>query len=316
MENRAHALTAGLFVMALTLAAGLALWWLSADRVETRSYELVTEGSLTGLNEQAQVRYRGIRAGKVEAIDIDPENPRHILIRIALRQDLPVTRGTRASLGYQGVTGIAFVQLTDKGEDLTPLPAGPAGLPRLALQPGLMEQLSDTSLETMRKVQVVVDQLASVLDQANLARVSRILVRLESASEGVDRTFQAAPQALAGVRSALSPENLAHLNSTLARLDEAGQEVAPAVRELKVLTVKLQGLSERIDQLAGTANRQVAQGTLPRLDGLLDELTETSRRMGRLIDEVEASPQVLIFGRSGVAPGPGEAGFQPASGGK
>lgn len=312
MENRAHAITAGLFVICLSLAAGFALWWFSSDKEGMRRYVLVSQGNITGLNEQAQVRYRGIRAGKVEAIDIDPENPRQILVRISLRKNLPVTRGTRANLGYQGVTGIAFVQLTDKGEDPQPLATSADGPPRLPLQAGLMEQLSDTSLETMRKVQAVVDQLGGVLNEANLARVSRTLEHLEQAAKGVDQTFKEAPKTLATVRALLSDKNLAHFSATLAQLDAASREVAPAMRELRGLAVSLRGVSERMDRLAVSANQQVTDDAGPRLEGLLDELTVTSRQMNRLLEEVETSPQVLLFGRGVPPPGPGEAGFSAA----
>jgi phospholipid/cholesterol/gamma-HCH transport system substrate-binding protein len=307
MESRAHAFAAGLFVLLMGLAAGLALWWFGGDRELVSHYLLVSEGSISGLNEQAQVRYRGIRAGKVDAIDIDPANPRNILVHITLRQDLPVTRGTRASLGYQGVTGIAYVQLSDKGEDPTPLAPGPDGLPRLTLQPGLVDQLSDAGIDTLRKVQLVVDRLGNVLNDANMARLSRSLERLEAASEGMDRTFKDAPKVLADIRVALSPANLAHLNRALTQIDAASQEVAPTVRELRTLLVRLSGLSERVDRLAASAD---SGGTLPQLNGLLQELTETSRRMGLLVEEVEASPQVLVFGRGRPAPGPGETGFR------
>lgn len=312
MENRAHALAAGLFVIFLSLAGGLALWWLSNERQETRRYELVTEGSLTGLNEQAQVRYRGIRAGKVEAIGIDPADPRHLVVRISLRKDLPVTRGTRASLAYQGLTGIAFVQLTDRGEDPAPLAPGPSGLPRLSLQPGLMEQFGDSGMEALRKLQNVAEQLGKVLNEGNVARITRTLEQLEGAAEGVRRTAEEAPRVLASARAALSPENMAHLTRALAQLDAASQEVAPAVRELRNLAVRLQTTSERVDRLAASAAHNVTQGTLPRVDALLNELTETSRRMNHLLEEIEASPQMLILGRGGVAPGPGEAGHAGA----
>ncbi len=101
MENRAHALAAGVFVLLLALASVFALWWFGNNREAVRRYVLVSEGAIPGLNEQAQVRFRGIRAGKVMRIGIDPKNPRWILVEITLRADLPVTRGTRASLGVQ-----------------------------------------------------------------------------------------------------------------------------------------------------------------------------------------------------------------------
>ena len=50
--------------------------------------------------------------------------------------------------------------------------------------------------------------------------------------------------------------------------------------------------------------------TLPQLNALLKELTGTSRRLGSLIEEVQASPQMLLSGRSRRPPGPGEDGFE------
>jgi phospholipid/cholesterol/gamma-HCH transport system substrate-binding protein len=307
MESRAHAFAAGLFVLVLGLAAGLTVWWFGSDRDQMVRYVLVSQGSISGLNEQAQVRYRGIRAGKVEAIDIDPDDPRNILVRINVRRNLPVTRGTRATLGYLGVTGIAHVQLSDKGEDPAPLPLGPDGLPRLPLQSGAVEQLSDASLETLRKIQAVADRLGKVVDDANLVRLSRTLERLEAASEGVNRTFKDLPPTLASVRAALSPENLAHLNRILGQLDATSQAATPTVAELRKLAVRLNGVSERVDRLTAGID---SAGTLAHLDALLRELTETSRRMSSLLERVEAAPQVLLFGRGQPAPGPGEAGFE------
>lgn len=306
MENRAHALAAGLFLLLLGLATGLALWWFGSDHDQVARYALVSDGNITGLNEQAPVRYRGIRAGRVEAIDIDPADPRHILVRISVRRNFPVTRGTRASLGYLGLTGLAFVDLSDKGDDPTPLPPGPGGLPRLTLHGGVMEQLGDVGMDTMRKIQIVADRLGKLLDDANLARLSRTLEHMDSASAALDRTLQEAPPILASLRAVLSPENLSQIRQTLARLDAASQEAAPALRELTNLAIKLNGLSERLDRLAANAERG---GTVARLDGLLQELTETSRRMTKLLEEVEAAPQVLVFGRGQAAPGPGEPGF-------
>lgn len=308
MENRAHALAAGLFIVLLGLAAALALWWFGSDQDRATRYLLVSEGNITGLNEQAQVRYRGIRAGKVEAIDIDPTNPRHIRVRITLRRDFPVTKGTRATLGYLGVTGIAYVQLTDKGEDPAPLPPGPDGLPQLTLQSPIMDQLTDIGLDTLRKIQTVVDRAGNLVTDANLARLTHILERLESASEGMDRTLKEAVQTLAALRATLSPANLAHINHALGQLDTASQEVAPTIRELRNLAIKLNTIGERVDRLTASAD---GGGTLARVDGLLQELTETSRRMSRLLEELEASPQMLVFGRNAASPGPGEAGFQP-----
>ncbi|NMG74111.1 MlaD family protein [Aromatoleum diolicum] len=315
MENRAHALAAGLFALILGAMLLGSLWWFSDGREAQRSYLLESHGSVTGLNIEAQVRYRGIPAGKVSDIRIDPADPRKVLVQIRMRSDIPLTRGTRATLAYQGVTGLAYVQLDDRGENPEPLASdggegGEGGdLPRLTLQPGLMEQLTDTTLDTMRRLKLVSDRITGFFNDENIQRLSNTLQRLESAAAGADRTFADAPATLASIRAVLAPENLKRFSETLANLEHASADAAPAVTELRSLMTRLHGIAERLDTTTTAAGDRVLDDTLPQLNGLLKELTTTSQRMGHLIDEVDASPQMLLLGRTPTPPGPGESGF-------
>ncbi|MDR0458277.1 MAG: MCE family protein, partial [Burkholderiaceae bacterium] len=60
MENKSHALAAGVFVLAvLALLIALAAW-LTRDVAATVTYDLVTLQAVTGLQEQAPVRYKGV----------------------------------------------------------------------------------------------------------------------------------------------------------------------------------------------------------------------------------------------------------------
>jgi len=121
MENRAHALAAGLFVILLGLAVTVAVWWFGGTRAETRDVVLVTSRNVTGLNPLAQVRFRGISTGKVISIKLDPQNARDILVLIRVDAALPLTKGTTAQLNFQGITGLAYVQLEDSGKSSEPL---------------------------------------------------------------------------------------------------------------------------------------------------------------------------------------------------
>lgn len=75
---------------------------------------------MTGLFTDAAVRYRGLGVGKVESIRFDKSHPGQIRIRILVDQNAPMTHSTFATLGFQGVTGIAFVQLDDTGTLIRP----------------------------------------------------------------------------------------------------------------------------------------------------------------------------------------------------
>jgi phospholipid/cholesterol/gamma-HCH transport system substrate-binding protein len=85
-------------------------------------------------------------------------------------------------------------------------------------------------------------------------------------------------------------------------MEKASGEVAP-------LIASLQGVSKKLDALLGETGGEITQTTLPRLNVLLQELSVNSRQMSRLLDQIEESPNMLIFGREARRPGPGEAGF-------
>src|SRR6187455_3334729 len=106
MENRAHALAAGLFVIVLTAAVAAVAMWFGGGAAARDKYLLISELPVNGLNPQAVVRYRGVTVGKVESIRLKPDNPHFILIRIAVDRDLQLTTNTYAQLGFQGLTGL------------------------------------------------------------------------------------------------------------------------------------------------------------------------------------------------------------------
>lgn len=312
MESRAHALVAGLFALILGAAAVLAVWWFSGQGESTRDYELITTGSITGLNVQAPVRYRGMAAGKVTDIRIDPDDKRLLVVAIRIRSDLPITMGTRASMGYQGVTGLAFVQLDDRGADPRPLQIVDGRVARLTLESGLLDTVSDVMVDALQRFRTLADQMNDFFGGESAQRFARILERLESVALGMDETFKEGGNTLIAIRRAFSRENIANLNRLMTRLDQASAEAAPAFREGRALLVQMRETLARIDHLTESTGAKLNERTLPELEALLAELNDTTRRIGRLTAELDKTPQMLITGRGERLPGPGEHGFEAA----
>ena len=302
MENRAHALAAGIFTLLLGLAIAATVFWFSGKREATNEYILVTKGNISGLNTQAQVRFRGIRAGKVQDIELDPKDPRSILISISVAADLPITKGTTARLHHQGVTGLASILLEDKGDKPEPLTSADGEPPRIALLPGFMDTLSDNAAELMKQMHLVAERTTVLLSEQNVKRIGQTLANVETATAGLSGSMQDLPQLMASLKKALSDDNLKRLSATLANMEKASGEAAP-------LIANLQGVAKKLDVLLGESGGEIAQTTLPRLNALLQELAVNSRQMTRLLDQLEESPSMLVFGRGAPRPGPGEAGF-------
>jgi phospholipid/cholesterol/gamma-HCH transport system substrate-binding protein len=305
MENRSHALAAGIFTILFGIAAAVAIWWLGQTDESTTTYLLETRGNVTGLNVQAQVRYRGIRAGKVEAIEPDAADPRIILVRVNIDNRFRLTKGSTAELGYQGVTGLAYVQVEDNGSSAEPLVGRNGEPPRIALRPTLLDTLGEKAGDIVTQISAVSLRLGKLLDEKNVQNLSRTLDNLATASDGLREM----PSILASVREALSDTNLRSLRQILTHVEKTAGESAPLAVEMRELVKTMSGLSRRFDHLAAGAGDELTTVTLPQANALMRELTVSSRQLSRVLDGLESNPQMLLFGRGAAAPGPGESGF-------
>lgn len=313
MENRAHALLAGLFTLSFLVVAVLAVWWLSGSSEKTHTYLLETRGNVSGLNLEAQVRYRGIRAGKVKEIYTDPEDPGKLLVKIVLGRQYRLTDKTLARLNYQGVTGIAYVMLEEPAHDGKPLEPDDAAPPRLPLQPGLLDSLGQRAGDITSQLAELVTRLNRVFDERNLGNLQRTLDNLAVSSE----SLKALPVIMANLKVALSQDNLGHLDRLLAHLERTAADAAPLAAEARQLVATLNGLAQRLDALATTAGalgERLDAATLPRAEKLIGEAAATARRLDRLIEMLNDRPQALLFGPPPLRPGPGEQGFTPPGG--
>jgi len=309
MESRAHALAAGIFTLLLSFAVVVAVWWLSGKREAVTEYLLVTQKNVNGLNPQAQVRFRGIRAGKVADIDVDEKDPRNILIRIKLDADMRVTRNTTARLGSQGLTGLGFVMLDDDGKSNELLEGENGEPPRIALTPSGMDNLTETAGDTMVQVRILAERANALLSEQNVNRLGRTLANVENASASLQETMRDSQQVMAALRQTLSDDNIKRIHAVLANVEKLSGEAAPLAVELRGLVSNLQGLSKRLELTMGEAGGELVNGTLPRTNQLLQELSRNSRQLSHVLEEIERTPQMFIFGRAAPSPGPGEQGY-------
>ncbi len=302
MENRSHALIAGLFALLLGLSAVASLWWFGGQQEAANDYLVLTKKTISGLSMQAQVRYRGVRVGKVESVELDPNDVSNTLIRISIRKTIPVTQGTTAKLGFQGVTGIAHVLLEDDGKNAAPLVAGSGDLPIIPMQDSLIQEFTDVGKETLRNAHDFLVSANQVLSPENRQNISRMLANLEA-------TTGNAKEATAQLRLVLTPENIRLLKSTLTRAEQTVGQATPFFAEARGLVARLQSVSEKLETTLGDSSTGGAGALVPRLNELSAELSSNSHQLNRVLKMLEDSPQSLIFGHQKAVPGPGETGF-------
>lgn len=312
MENKAYALAAGLFTLLLGASVIVAAMWFSGRTEAQDTYFLESRFSVTGLNLQAPVRLRGVDVGKVESIQFDPEDPRLILIGIAVNSATPLTRGTIGQLGSQGVTGLSYVMLDDDGSKPEPLPPSREKTARIPVRPSFIDELSGSGKDLIAEFGQVARRLNALLDENNQGQLMRTLAGVETVAGRVVALARDI-QPVAGNVMALTADArlvLKRADALLASLNSLTQQLAQRVDTLD----RVAKSAEQIGGSAQSVSSVALAESLPRINQLLDELARNSRNLDRLLTEVNDQPASLLFGRPLAAPGPGEPGFNPQRG--
>lgn len=320
MENRAYALAAGLFTLLLGAALIGVAFWFSKDDVKRVPYMVSTNTSVAGLKVEAPVRYRGVEVGKVESIRIDPGSNGDIHIRLGISEDTPITKSTFARLGYQGVTGLAYVALDDSGASTEPMKSSPWNIAEIKLQRSIV----DSGEDLISALGEIADKANALLDEENQQAVKRTLAGLEKATlrvatiaEKLEPGIIAVPALIGDARGALGDARGA-LGDARGALGDARSALGNANR----LMTNLDGLALKIDERVETLNRvaksveevgiaarSVNDETVPRFNALVEELRRETQAVDRLINALGEHPQSIVFGSPPGSPGPGEPGF-------
>ena len=181
METRASYTIVGAFVMAFFFGMVGAIVWLADFDInaENARYDIYFDGTVTGLKTGNPVRYRGIPVGVVTTMEINPENVEQVRVTIEVPLDTPVKEDATASLEFQGLTGVAFVQLSGGTNEAPNLRAKPGERhPVIPSTPSQIEELFEKAPELLTRFIGLVDRANQILSDANQRNIGQTLSNL------------------------------------------------------------------------------------------------------------------------------------------
>lgn len=230
METNARYSLIGLFATLVVVGIfGFVYWIMQADQgTESKVYDVVFSGSVTGLNRGADVLFNGIQVGTVQTLRISQADPTKVVARIQVDKSTPVRTDTKALLSFQGLTGIAFIQLTG-GEPNSP-PLEPADNRQVAI------------------IQADKSDFQSILDGAKetIAATSNAMTRLDNFLTTNEPKVTATLSDLQTFSDALAA-NADGMETFLASLSDVGEQIGPLADELTVLSRDVRGVVAALD---------------------------------------------------------------------
>jgi phospholipid/cholesterol/gamma-HCH transport system substrate-binding protein len=182
METRASHIAVGAFVLLLLAGAVAFVIWIGKFQTQTQfaRYDILFDGSVTGLEVDGTVRYRGIGVGRVYDIRIDPDNIQLIRVTIEVSTDTPVRADTEASLELQGITGVVYVLLSGGSNGAEPLPQTlKPPYPQIKSKRSNIEKIFEGIPELLTDMNFLVDRVTLLFSDENQQAIANILKNVE-----------------------------------------------------------------------------------------------------------------------------------------
>lgn len=205
MDTRANYIIVGLFVIGLGTAFVLALLWFSAgQQKDYNTYLVYMNESVSGLNQQAAVRFNGVNVGYVSEIQLNPADPQQVELLLNIAEGTPINQSTRATLMTQGITGITYIGLKAESIEAAPLKRIPGNpYPIIPSDPSLLMRIDTVLREVTKDVKQINVSFQELLSEQNqqairdiLSSAAKFTETLANNSSEIDQSLKEAAQGL------------------------------------------------------------------------------------------------------------------------
>lgn len=278
MESKVNFTVVGLFVLILGALLMGGVLWLSSGKSYHKAYDTYMaymSESVSGLNLDSPVRYRGVQVGRVRQVELAPGNVEQVRLTLDIEHGTPVKEDTVAVLQVQGMTGIAHINLTGGSRASPPLQPGPDGeYAVISTGPSLMLRLDTAVTALLTNLNRSSENVNAVLNEENRLALRHTLANLERLSG-----------TLANVDL---PQLLQRLQRSADAFDRMANETA------------------RAGSSAADTVESVRAEALPEARQAITELRELTASLRRFSEALERNPGMLLQGRPDLPPGPGE----------
>lgn len=304
MEEKVNFAVVGIFVLALSAGLIGGVLWFSSGESYRRVYDVYQtymKESVSGLNLNAPVRYRGVEVGRVQKIALSPGNVELVQLTLAIEAGTPVKADTVAVLQTQGLTGLAYVELTGGGRDSPSLQKqADEEYPVIKAAPSLIRRLDSAVTVLLTNLNKTSENANALLDTENRRAVKKMLADLETLSKTLAARSKLIDSSL--VDAAHAMKNSARLTDELPQLAQRAQRSADAFDHMANELARAGASASRA--LDGT--QRFTSETLPEVHQLVMELRGLTSSLQRVSSELEQNPSALLYGKPAAKRGPGE----------
>ncbi|HKR93421.1 MlaD family protein [Novosphingobium sp.] len=294
METKANHVWVGAVTLTLLIAlAAFILWIARLNEGARNEYDIFFKQSVDGLAKGSEVAYAGVPVGQISQIELWPQDPSFVRVRVKVDKKVPITVGTTATI--QGsFTGVSDIQLEGavKGAPFLTEP-GPEGVPVIPTKRGGLGEILSNAPLLMERLATLTENLNQLLSDENRRSVSDILRNTDKMTHDISGATPELRKTLVELKGTLNQatQTLAAFQGVAAKADSLlgseGNSLADQLRRT------LASAQKSMDQLNATmahaqpALDQVSGHTLPAAEAAIRDLRATSRALRNVTEKID-----------------------------
>lgn len=278
MNQRTEELKVGIFVVAMAAVLVAVLGLIGGLNVTRRPQVNYTARFkfAGGIEPGAAVRFAGLKVGRVERAQIDPQDSTRVRVVLTVRAGTPIHTDSAARIATLGLLGENYVEISPgSGRTATLVPGG------------------ELKVEETAQFAELLSKMSAVMGDAQLL--------VQDLRKNVDQMSTKADQLLANLNKITDEENQKHLhnvlhdsdqmlNSTRPRVERIAKNADEASAKIKRLIDDIQGTRKRADELLGNLNNLV-QPENGDLRVAIVHVRDTMARAEKIAAELETTLQ-------------------------
>jgi phospholipid/cholesterol/gamma-HCH transport system substrate-binding protein len=319
MNNRVNYTFVGTVVLLLlTVLIFFIYWMMKPDEKEMmKDYHIYFTESVSGLNINSSVKFRGINVGSVKQMKINAKNSEEIEILISIYEDTPIKIDTVATLMSQGITGLSYIDLSKGSKDSPRLVArNDEEIPVIASDQSLFKRI-ESSVETISsRLSKTLRQTEKLLNDENQEKMSKILDKTAKILSKIDRTLD--DKSINNIQAILN--NSAKITGRFeAMMSSVDALVAKGVILEESLKKSIASVAESFDSVAISMRSfqksneagdfsvsDSMKKPMQQFDITMVEMERFMLKMEMFIDRLQRSPSDLFLVNEDERKGPGE----------
>jgi phospholipid/cholesterol/gamma-HCH transport system substrate-binding protein len=299
MEREANYAAVGAFVLLVTLAGALFVYWYSDTREQRNfeRYEIYFTGSVSGLERGAAVRYLGVGVGRVQDIRVDPRDSSRVEVIVDI-DPRPISQFTVAELNLQGVTGLLYIDLSeDRSGRRASAPVASLRYPVIRSAPSRFDVFLAGLPELVVAAGNLINRADRLLSDQNIAAVTSAVGNLDKASASLPRTVKDLNSLIAELRAA-SAELAASASIAHGILQTVDPDVRAAAQRMRIIAESLADASSQLDKAIAENRQDIRAFThqgLPEIERFVREGRAAAHDIRELSNSLRENPAQLLY---------------------